>query len=60
MHFAVGDIVQRVDIKGRKRFVIVSIATDGSGWIYARQIGGGNGEIITFPSQFMLKKVGPA
>ena len=27
MHFAVGDIVQRTDIKGRKRFVIVRIAT---------------------------------
>ena len=56
MHFAVGDIVQRVDIKGRKKFVIVRISTDGSGWIYARQIGGGN-NIITFPSQFMLKKI---
>lgn len=61
MHFTIGDIVQRVDIKGRKKFVIVRIADDGSGWIYARQLGGGSGawdEIITFPSQFMLKKVG--
>ena len=58
MHFAVGDIVQRADIKGRKRFVITHIASDGSGWIYARQLGGGDGRTVTFPSQFMLKKVG--
>jgi hypothetical protein len=56
MHFSVGDIVQRVDIKGRKKFVIERIATDGSGWIYDRPIGGG--PIVTFVSQFMLKKVG--
>ena len=55
MHFSVGDIVQRIDIKGRKKFVIERIATDGSGWIYARPLGGGS--IVTFPSQFMLKKV---
>jgi hypothetical protein len=61
MHFTIGDIVQRVDINGRKKFVIVRIADDGSGRIYARQLGGGSeawDEIITFPSQFMLKKVG--
>ena len=58
MHLTVGDIVQRVDIKGTKKFVIVRIADDGSGWIYARQLGGGRGEIVTFPSQFMLKKAG--
>jgi hypothetical protein len=56
MHFSVGDIVQRVDIKGRKKFVIERIANDGSGWIYARPIGGGS--IVTFVSQYMLKKVG--
>lgn len=56
MHFSIGDIVQRVDIKGRKKFVIEKIATDGSGWIYARPLGGG--ALVTFPSQFMLKKVG--
>lgn len=58
MHFSVGDIVQRVDIKGRKKYLIVRIADDGSGWIYARPLGGGGGGIVTFPSQFMLKKVG--
>jgi hypothetical protein len=58
MHFSIGDVVQRVDIKGRKRFVITGIASDGSGWIYARQLGGGSGGTITFPSQFMLRKVG--
>lgn len=57
MHFSIGDIVQRTDIKGKKRFVITGIASDGSGWIYARQLGGAGGT-ITFPSQFMLKKVG--
>lgn len=57
MHFTVGDIVQRIDIKGRKKFRIIRIADDGSGWIYALQIGGGSG-VVTFPSQFMLKKVG--
>ncbi len=55
MHLSVGDIVVRVDIKGRKRYVIERIASDGSGWIYARPLGGG--PITTFVSQFMLKKV---
>lgn len=55
MHFAIGDIVQRADIKGRKRFVITGI--DGYGWIYARPLGGGGRDIVTFPSQYMLKKV---
>lgn len=57
MHFQVGDIVQRIDIKGRKKYVITHFAKDQSGWIYARALGGGGGT-ITFPSQFMLKKVG--
>ena len=55
MHFSVGDIVVRVDIKGRKKYVIERIASDGSGWIYARPLGGG--QLTTFVSQFMLKKV---
>ncbi len=55
MHFSVGDVVVRIDIKGRKRYRIERIASDGSGWIYARPVGGG--KIVTFPSQFMLKKV---
>jgi hypothetical protein len=55
MHLQVGDIVQRVDINGRKRFVIVSIAPP---WIYTRSLGdGGTPGVITFPSQYMLKKV---
>lgn len=55
MHFQVGDIVQRVDINGRKRFVIVRIVAP---WIYTRQLGGGGTPgVITFPSQYMLKKV---
>lgn len=56
MHFSVGDIVQRSDIRARKKYVIVRIATDGSGWIYARPFGGGR-DTVTFPSQFMLRKV---
>ena len=55
MLFQVGDIVRRVDIKGRKKFVIIRIASDGSGWIYAQPLGGGG--TVTFPSQFMLRKV---
>lgn len=55
MPFQVGDIVQRVDIHDRKRFVVVRIEPP---WIYTRRIGGGGTPgIITFPSQFMLKKV---
>ena len=55
MHFSVGDIVVRSDIKGRKRYVILRIDPS-SGWIYARPVTGGGGT-VTFPSQFMLKKV---
>ena len=55
MHFQVGDIVQRVDVNGHKRFVIVRIDAP---WIFKRRIGGGGTPgIITFPSQYMLKKV---
>jgi hypothetical protein len=51
----VGDIVQRVDINGRKRFVVVNIREP---WIYTRQLGGGGTPgVITFPSQYMLRKV---
>jgi hypothetical protein len=56
MHFQVGDIVQRIDIKGRKKYVITHFASDQSGWIYARPLNGG--PTTTFVSQFMLKKVG--
>jgi len=55
MHFDIGDIVVRSDINGRKRYRIIRIATDGSGWIYALPIGGGG--VVTFPSQFMIRKV---
>ena len=55
MSLSIGDIVQRTDINGRKRFVIVNIIGP---WIYTRRIGGGGTPgIVTFPSQFMLKKV---
>jgi hypothetical protein len=55
MPFQVGDIVQRTDVDGRKRFVVVQIREP---WIYTRRIGGGGTPgIITFPSQFMLRKV---
>lgn len=55
MHFKVGDIVQRADVNGRKRFVIVQISGP---WIYTRRLGGGGTPgVITFPSQFMLRKV---
>lgn len=55
MLFQPGDVVQRVDIRGRKKYIVSHTATDGSGWIYARPLGGGG--IVTFVSQFMLKKV---
>ena len=55
MHFQVGDIVQRADVNGRKQYVIVNIRGP---WIYTRRIGGGGTPgLITFPSQYMLKKV---
>ena len=55
MHFQIGDIVQRADVPGRKRFVIVRIAPP---WIYTRRFdGGGTPGVVTFPSQHMLKKV---
>jgi hypothetical protein len=55
MHFQIGDIVQRVDVNGRKRFVVVGIRDP---WIYTRRVGGGGTPgLITFPSQYMLKKV---
>ncbi len=49
-----GDIVVRCDIKGRTKYVVVSVATDGSGWVYARPLRGGS--VVTFPSQFMIKR----
>jgi hypothetical protein len=52
----IGDIVQRADINGRRRFVIVGIFGP---WIYTRQIEGRGGTpgVVTFPSQHMLRKV---
>ncbi len=55
MHFQVGDIVQRADVNGRRRYVIVETRPP---WIYTRRISGsGAPGIITFPSQHMLRKV---
>ena len=51
----VGDIVQRSDIAGKNRYVVVNIQ---SPWIYTRRISGsGAPGIITFPSPHMLRKV---
>ena len=51
----VGDIVQRSDIAGKNRYVVVNIQ---SPWIYTRRISGSGGPgIITFPSPQMLRKV---
>ena len=51
----VGDIVQRSDVNGKNRYVVVNIQ---SPWIYTRRISGSGGPgIITFPSPQMLKKV---
>jgi len=49
----VGDIVQRSDVNGKNRYVVVNVREP---WIYTRQISGGLG-IITFPSPYMLRKV---
>ena len=58
MHFQIGDIVQRSDISTSSRsprFVIVNIQEP---WIYTRKLGGGGTPgVITFPSQYMLRKV---
>jgi hypothetical protein len=51
----VGDIVQRSDIDGKNRYVVINIAAP---WIYTRRISGSGGPgIITFPSPRMLRKV---
>ena len=51
----VGDIVQRSDIDGRNRYVVINIRDP---WIYTRRVSGsGTPGIITFPSAYMLKKV---
>ncbi len=53
---AVGDIVQRSDINGRNRYVVVNVQGP---WIYTRRVSGSGGPgIVTFPSQYMLRKVG--
>jgi len=49
----IGDIVQRSDVDGKNRYVVVNVREP---WIYTRQISGGLG-IITFPSSHMLRKV---
>jgi hypothetical protein len=52
----IGDIVQRSDIAGKNRYVVVNIQAP---WIYTRRISGsGAPGIITFPSTHMLRKVG--
>ena len=52
---AVGDIVQRSDIAGKNRYVVVNIQ---SPWIYTKRVSGSGGPgIITFPTSQMLKKV---
>ena len=52
----IGDIVQRSDIKGKNRYVVVNIQPP---WIYTRRVSGTGGPgVITFPSSQMLKKVG--
>ena len=52
----VGDIVQRSDVDGKNRYVVVNIQAP---WIYTRRISGSGGPgIITFPSPSMLRKVG--
>jgi hypothetical protein len=51
----IGDIVQRSDIAGRNRYVVVNIH---SPWIYTRRVSGSGGPgIVTFPSEYMLRKV---
>lgn len=52
----VGDIVQRSDVSGKNRYVVVNIQAP---WIYTRRISGSGGPgVITFPSAHMLRKVG--
>lgn len=52
----IGDIVQRSDVDGHNRYVIVNIQDP---WIYTRRISGSGGPgVITFPTELMLRKVG--
>ena len=52
---SIGDIVQRSDIDGKNRYVVVNVAGP---WIYTRRIGGAGGPgVVTFPSAGMLRKV---
>lgn len=52
----VGDIVQRSDNVNRNRYVVTNIQGP---WIYTRRISGSGGPgVVTFPSQYLLKKVG--
>lgn len=51
----IGDIVQRADLVGKNRYVVINIAGP---WIYTRRISGsGAPGIITFPGAQMLRKV---
>ena len=51
----IGDIVQRSDVDGKNRYVVVNIAGP---WVYTRRISGSGGPgIVTFPSTRMLRKV---
>lgn len=52
----IGDIVQRSDVNGKNRYLVVNIHAP---WIYTRRISGSGGPgVITFPSALMLRKVG--
>jgi len=52
---AIGDIVQRADVNGHNRYVVVNIQGP---WIYTRRVSGSGGPgIVTFPSPHMLRKV---
>ena len=53
MIWQIGDIVVRADIKGRKKYVIVRLASDQSGYVYARPLNGG--QITTF-YQFQVRR----
>lgn len=52
--FQPGDIVKRVDIKGRKEYVVIRVSPD---FVYCSVLGGGaRGLEAMLP--FMLKKIG--
>jgi hypothetical protein len=44
-----GDVVMRRDIKGRKKYVVSHLGRSGGfTQVYAREVGGGSGQIVTF------------